>query len=160
MECRWSASLNKISGKFGRDYPIARPAYFSLPASGKCFCSTASLRNRKRHREEICNWRRAAFVCYNNAMKQAHVGSDFDHLLREEGLLEECEAGALRRLLALQIEQEMKRRKISRATLARRMKTPRENLDQLFSEDPSLVTLQFVEKVAAALGRKLRIELA
>jgi antitoxin HicB len=93
-------------------------------------------------------------------MKQAHVGSDFDDLLREEGLLEECEAGALRRLLALQIEQEMKRRKISRATLARRMKTPRENLDQLFSEDPSLVTLQFVEKVAAALGRKLRIELA
>ena len=37
-------------------------------------------------------------VCYNNAMKKAHIGSNFDDFLQQEGLLAECEASALRRL--------------------------------------------------------------
>jgi hypothetical protein len=40
-------------------------------------------------------------------------------------LLAECEAGALKRVVAWRIEQEMKRRKISRAKLATRMKANR-----------------------------------
>lgn len=55
-------------------------------------------------------------------MKQEHIGSDFDDFLKAEHLLAECEAGALKRVIAWQIEQEMKRRKISRAKLASRMK--------------------------------------
>jgi hypothetical protein len=56
-------------------------------------------------------------------MKAAHIGSDFDDFLKREGLLAEGEAGTLKRVVARQIEQEMKRRKISRAELASRMKT-------------------------------------
>jgi len=56
-------------------------------------------------------------------MKQEHLGSDFDNFLKQEGLLAECEAGALKRVVACQIAQEMKRRKISKAKLASRMKT-------------------------------------
>lgn len=48
-------------------------------------------------------------------MNQAHVGSDFDDFLNQDGLLAECEAGALKRVVAWQIEREMKRRRISRA---------------------------------------------
>ena len=93
-------------------------------------------------------------------MKREHIGSDFDGFLQEDGLLAECEAGALKRVVTWQIEQEMKRRKISRATLASRMKTNRGTLDRLFSERDSSVTLQLLEQAALALGRKLKVELA
>ena len=93
-------------------------------------------------------------------MKQAHIGSDFDDFLSQDGLLAECEAGALKRVVAWQIEREMKRRKISRAKLASRMKTKRATLDRLFSQSESSVTLQLLEQAALALGRKLKIELA
>jgi antitoxin HicB len=92
-------------------------------------------------------------------MKQAHLGSEFDAFLKEEGLLAQCEAGALKRVVAWQIEKEMKRRKISRATLASRMKTNRATLDRLFSDEDLSVSLQLLEQVALALGRKLKLEL-
>jgi antitoxin HicB len=93
-------------------------------------------------------------------MKPEHVGSDFDAFLKQNGLLAECEAGARKRVVAWQIEREMKRRKISRAKLASRMKTNRATLDRLFAQDESSVTLQLLEQVALALGRKLKVELA
>jgi len=93
-------------------------------------------------------------------MRQRHIGSDFDAFLKEEGLLAECEAGALKRVVAWQLEQEMKRRRISRAKLASRMKTRRDVLDRLFAADESSVTLQVLEQAALALGRKLKVELA
>jgi len=54
----------------------------------------------------------------------------------------------------------MKRRKISRARLASRMKTSRATLDRLFAQNESAVTLQLLERAALALGRKLKVELA
>ena len=93
-------------------------------------------------------------------MKQAHIGSDFDAFLRQDGLLAECEAGALKRVVAWQIEREMKRRKISRAKLASRMKTSRTAIDRLLAQDEPSVTLQLLENAALALGRKLKVELA
>ena len=92
-------------------------------------------------------------------MKQAHLGFAFDGFLKEEGLLAQCEAGALKRVVAWQIEKEMKRRKISRAKLAARMKTNRATLDRLFSDEDSSVSLQLLEQAALALGRKLKLEL-
>jgi antitoxin HicB len=106
------------------------------------------------------HWRKPACVCYNNAMKKSHIGSDFDDFLRQDGLLAECEAGALRRVVTWQITQEMKRRRISRTTLASRMKTSRTTLDRLFTEEETPVTLQLLERAALALGRKLKVELA
>src|SRR5713101_5854653 len=102
------------------------------------------------------NWRRPACVCYSRAMKQEHIGSDFDAFLKQEGLLAECEAGALKRVVAWQIEREMKRRRISRAKLASRMKTNRATLDRLLAQNESSVTLQLLEQAALALGRKLK----
>lgn len=93
-------------------------------------------------------------------MKQTHIGSDFDSFLRQDGALAECEAGALHRVVTWQIAQEMKRRRISRAKLASRMKTSRMTLDRLFAGDETPVTLQLLERAALALGRKLKVELA
>ena len=70
-------------------------------------------------------------------MKKEHIGSDFDGFLAQEGLLAECEAGAFKRVVAWQLEQEMKRRRISRDKLASRMKTSRSTIDRLFAPDES-----------------------
>ena len=93
-------------------------------------------------------------------MNKRNVGSDLDDLLKQEGLLAECETTALKRVVAWQIEREMKRRRISRSKLATRMKTSRAKLDRLFAPNDSSVTLQLLEEVALALGRKLKVELA
>lgn len=92
-------------------------------------------------------------------MKKAHIGSKFDDFLQQDGLLAECEARALRRVVTWQTEQEMKRRRISRSKLASRMNTSRATLDQLFAEEETPVT-QLLKRAALALGRKLKVELA
>ncbi|HEY5297795.1 MAG TPA: Fis family transcriptional regulator [Verrucomicrobiae bacterium] len=84
-------------------------------------------------------------------MKEAHISSNFDDFLQQDGLLAECEAGAHRRVVTWQIEQEMKRR---------RMKTSRTTLDLLFAENETPATFQLLERAALALGRKLKVELA
>ena len=93
-------------------------------------------------------------------MNERHIGSNFDDFLGRAGLLAECEAGALKRVVAWQIAREMKRRRISRAALAGRMKSPRTSIDRLFAENDSAVSLQLLERAALALGRKLKVELA
>jgi len=93
-------------------------------------------------------------------MKKAHIGSEFDDFLEQESPLAECEASAFRRVVTWQIEQEMKRCRISRAKLASRMKTNHTTLDRLFAEDETPITLQLLERAALALGRKLKVELA
>ena len=39
----------------------------------------------------------------NKDFKKEHIGSDFDDFLKEEGLLEHCEAVAAKRVSAFQI---------------------------------------------------------
>lgn len=92
-------------------------------------------------------------------MKKERVGSSFDDFLKEEGLLAECEAGALKRVVTWQLAQEMRRRRISRAALAGRMKTARSSVDRLFADNASAVSLELLERAALALGRKLKVEL-
>jgi len=58
-------------------------------------------------------------------VNKQHIGSGLDEFLKEGGLLAECEATALKRVIARQIELQMKRRRISRNRLASRMKTSR-----------------------------------
>jgi hypothetical protein len=93
-------------------------------------------------------------------MNGRHIGSNFDDFLAQENLLAECEAGALKRVVTWQIAGEMKRRRISRTTLAGRMKAPRTDIDRLFADNDSAVSLQLLERAALALGRKLKVELA
>jgi hypothetical protein len=52
-------------------------------------------------------------------MNDKHVGSDFDDFLREEGLLEEVEAVAAKRVLAFQISEAMKEQELSKSAMAR-----------------------------------------
>jgi antitoxin HicB len=89
-----------------------------------------------------------------------HIGSNFDDFLAAEGILAEVEATALKRVLAFQLSQEMKRVKLTRTELASRMKTSRASVNRLLDPKNVSVTLQTMERAALAIGKKLRIELA
>ncbi len=88
-----------------------------------------------------------------------HIGSDFDDFLEEEGLLAEVEATAFKRVLVYQVEELMKSQQLTKTEMARRMQTSRASLNRLLDPSNPSITLQTLERAAAALGKRLRIEL-
>lgn len=93
-------------------------------------------------------------------MKKKHLGSDFDDFLREEGLKETAESTAAKRVIAFQIAREMERCKLTKSEMASRMKTSRPALERLLDPANRSVTLSTLERAAAAVGKKLKVELA
>ena len=92
-------------------------------------------------------------------MTNKHIGSNFDDFLKEEGLLEECSEAAVKKVIAFQIEQVMKKNHLSKTAMANKMKTSRASLDRLLDPSNYSVTLQTMKKAALVLGRRLNIEL-
>lgn len=93
-------------------------------------------------------------------MKNKHIGSDFDDFLREEGILGEVSATALKRVIAAQLSAAMKKGKLNKTRMAAKMNTSRAALERLLDPTNGSVTLQTLERAAIAVGRKLKIELA
>lgn len=91
--------------------------------------------------------------------RNPHIGSSLDDFLKEEGILEEARAVALKETLAWQVQKAMKKKKINKIEMARRMRTSRAALDRLLDPGNASVTLQTLCRAARALGRNLRIEL-
>ena len=92
-------------------------------------------------------------------MMNKHIGSDFDDYLQEQGLLAEASATAMKRVLAYQIQQAMQQQQLSKTAMAHRMGTSRAALNRLLDPENNSVTLQTLERAAAAIGMRLRIEL-
>lgn len=92
-------------------------------------------------------------------MDKQHIGGDFDDFLRGERLLDDAEATAAKRVIAFQIAEEMKRTHLTKSEMARRMNTSRPALDRLLDPKNPSVTLSTLERAAAAVGKKLRVEL-
>ena len=88
-----------------------------------------------------------------------HIGSSLDDFLKEEGVLQETRAAALKETLAWQVQQAMEKEKISKVEMARRMNTSRAALDRLLDPGNASLTLQTLTRAAHAVGRDLRIEL-
>jgi hypothetical protein len=88
-----------------------------------------------------------------------HTGSDFDDFLKEEGLYEDCSATALKRVLARQLTEEMKRLSLTKTEMAARMQTSRAQLDRLLDPEKTGISLDTIQRAASVVGRQLRIEL-
>ena len=88
-----------------------------------------------------------------------HIGSSFEDFLKEEGMYEEVTASAIKRVIAWQIEEAMKAQGITKSEMAKRMKTSRAQLDRLLDPDNDRVQLDTMQRAAAAVGRRLRLEL-
>jgi len=94
-----------------------------------------------------------------NIVDKKHIGADFDDFLRDEGILDEAEAVATKRVIAYQLTQEMERASISQAELARRMKTSRSSVERLLDPTNPSVTLVTLERAASAVGKRLKVQL-
>jgi len=92
--------------------------------------------------------------------KNKHIGSNFDDFLKDEGVLSEVEATAVKRVLAYQLQDMMAKKAISKSELAKRMQTSRAALDRLLDPANISVTLQTLGKAALALGKHLDVKLA
>lgn len=92
-------------------------------------------------------------------MKKKNIGSSFDSWLREEGIYEETASAAITRVIARQIETTVREENVTKAEMARRMRTSRSSLDRLLDPENDAVTLGTLRKAAEAVGREIRLEL-
>ena len=92
-------------------------------------------------------------------MKHKNIGSNFDDLLQDKGILVEVETAAIKEIVASQITQLMFDKKISKIEMSRRMGTSRAALDRLLDPKNSSVSLKTLDKAALSLGRRLNIQL-
>jgi len=90
-------------------------------------------------------------------MANRHIGTSFDDFLEEEGILQEVEAVAVKRVLAFQVEQEMKEKGLTKSAMAKLMKTSRGALDRLLDPQNTSVTLHTMDRAAAALGKRIKL---
>jgi predicted XRE-type DNA-binding protein len=86
------------------------------------------------------------------------MGSSIDDFLKEEGIFEEAQAQAVKEVVAWQLAQAMKKKKISKSRMATLLKTSRTQVDRLL--DPKNdITLSSLQRAAAMVGRRVSIEL-
>jgi antitoxin HicB len=91
-------------------------------------------------------------------MKKKHLGSSIDDFLKEEGIFEEAQAEAIKEVVAWQLTQAVKKKRISKARMAILLKTSRTQVDRLLNAK-SDITLSSLQRAAAILGRRVNIEL-
>lgn len=92
-------------------------------------------------------------------MNTKHIGSSFDSYLEQEGMLGEATEVAIKRVLAWQIKQTMQEQVMSKAEMARRMQTSRSQVDRLLDPGQTHVKLHTMQRAAAVIGKRLRIDL-
>ena len=89
----------------------------------------------------------------------AHVGSNFDEFLREEGVYDQAQAVAVKRVLAHELERNMQKAQLPKTDMAKRMGTTRAQLDRLLNPENPSTTLQTLVKAAGAVGKRVKISL-
>jgi len=93
-------------------------------------------------------------------MANKHKGSTFDSFLVEEGLFDEVEATAIKRVIAYEIEQAMEKKHITKNNMAKRLRTSRSAIERLLDPENTSITLRTLVKVSHILGKKLEFSLA
>ena len=92
-------------------------------------------------------------------MSKKHIGSSLDSFLKKEGVFEAMQAQAIKEVVAWQLAQAMKKKKISKVQMATLLKTSRTQVDRLL--DPKNdITLSSLQRAAQIVGRRVMIELA
>jgi antitoxin HicB len=91
--------------------------------------------------------------------KNAHIGSSLEAFLDQEGLLEEATATAVKRVVAWQVADAMKRAGVTKVEMAARMRTSRTLLDRLLDANDAGLTLDTLGRAAAALDLRVHLEL-
>jgi antitoxin HicB len=87
-----------------------------------------------------------------------HLGSSLDEVLAERGMLVEVRIAAIKRVITLEIADEMRRRHITKSEMAKRMHTSRAMIDRLLDPEKES-TLGSIATAAQAVGKRLQLAL-
>jgi antitoxin HicB len=87
-----------------------------------------------------------------------HSGSSFESFLEEEGIRDEVETVAIKRVLAWQLAQAMAQKKLTKKAMAHELHTSRSQLDRLLDPKNVSVSLDTIARAAQALGKSLVIQ--
>jgi len=88
-----------------------------------------------------------------------HSGSSFDRFLDEEGIRGEVEAVAIKRILAWQLENAMRKQQKTKQSMARELHTSRSQLDRLLDPQNVSISLDTITRVAKALGKRVIVRI-
>ena len=92
-------------------------------------------------------------------LKQQAIGSAFDDFLEDEDLLPQVDALASKRVIAYQIAESMKKKKMTKTEMAKRMGTSRSSLSRLLDPLNTSVSLATIESAVTALGKRMHIQI-
>lgn len=92
-------------------------------------------------------------------IEEKNIGSSLENFLKEEGRLEDARQVAAKRVLAWQLQQAMESQHLNKVEMAKRMGTSRSQLDRLLDPDNDNVQLDTLNRAAAIVGKRLKIEL-
>lgn len=93
-------------------------------------------------------------------MNKKHIGDSFDDFLKEQGIFEEIEARAFKKVITIQIQKEMQKKKLTKKSMAEKMGTSRSCLDRLLDPDNEAITFKTLKKAAVVLDKQLVVQLA
>jgi predicted XRE-type DNA-binding protein len=91
-------------------------------------------------------------------MSKKHMGSSIDDFLKEEGIFEDAQTQAVKEVVAWQLAEAMRTKKISKARMATLLKTSRTQVDRLLDPKDD-ITLSSLQRAAAMVGRRVTIAL-
>jgi len=91
--------------------------------------------------------------------KVSHIGSNFDTFLAEEGILEDVNAIAVIKVIALKISQFIDDHHLSEKEMAEMIKISRSQLLKLLNQDSQGVTINTLVSAAKICGQRVNIEL-
>jgi len=88
-----------------------------------------------------------------------HSGSSFTDFLEGEGIREEAEAIALKRVSVWQLQQAMKEQGKTKQALAKEIKTSRSQLDRLLDPENVSISLVTIARAADVLGKRIVVRM-
>jgi hypothetical protein len=87
------------------------------------------------------------------------IGQDFNDFLKEQGIYDEVNELAAKKLITYQLEKAMQEQKLTKSFIAKKMKTSRVAVDNILN--PAFNTsIDSLERFANVLGKKLTISLS
>ena len=91
--------------------------------------------------------------------KNPHHGSDLEDFLHEEGIFDEVQAMALKKVIAAALAKQMKRRRVTVSRLSSVLGTSRAALCRVLDEENTSITLNTLSRTASALGCRVKLDI-
>jgi hypothetical protein len=86
-------------------------------------------------------------------------GSTLGSFLEEKDLLADAAAGAIKSVIARQLQQAMRSAGLTKKAMAERLRTSRSQLDRLLDPENEGVTLAMLMRAARAVGKRVKVDL-